>query len=189
MLSELIQKERLYSLLYQIDQDLAEEQKHKRCPYCQGPLHQGNYERKPRGGPVDLDEKFNKRRSWCCGRQGCRRRTMPPSVLFMGRRVYWGCVLLILTALRQNRVTGFSSQRLRKRFGVAGKTLKRWKGYFREAFPKSAVWQRLRGRLSVEVSNGHLPGDLLDCFLEDQPTEERLAACLLFLARGFDLAF
>ena len=64
MLPELTQKKRLYQLLYTMDQDLAEESRGKGCPHCQGRLHQANYERKPRGGPRDLDEKINKRRSW-----------------------------------------------------------------------------------------------------------------------------
>ena len=189
MLSELIQKERVYSLLYQIDQDLAEEQKQKGCLFCQGRLHQANYERKPRGGPRNLDEKFNKRRSWCCEREGCRRRNKPPSVLFMERRVYWGCVVLIVTSLRQNRERGTSARRLRERFGVARNTLKRWVRYFRECFPKSPAWQRLRGRLSNEVRNGHLPGDLLTALMRSEPDEQRLSAGLLFLARGSDPAF
>ena len=42
--------------------------------------------RKPHGGPADLSETFSLRHSLCCGREGCRRRTLPPSVLFLGRR-------------------------------------------------------------------------------------------------------
>ena len=38
------------------------------------------------------------RLSFCCGREGCRRRVLPPSVLFWGRRVYWAAVVLVVTA-------------------------------------------------------------------------------------------
>jgi len=61
------------------------------CRFCGGPLHRGDYDRKPRGGAVAVAaEAFTRRFSLCCGREGCRRRAMPPSVRFLGRRVAWG---------------------------------------------------------------------------------------------------
>ena len=65
-----------------------------RMPYCEGPLHDANSWRKPRGGPPNLEKLFELRYSLCCGREGCRRRVMPPSVRFWGRRVYWAPVIL-----------------------------------------------------------------------------------------------
>jgi len=93
MISELLERSSLFSLLHRIDRDLAEEHRQKRCPVCGGPLHQSNYPRKPRGGPEDLPEEILVRRSFCCGTEGCRVRSLPPSCLFMGRRVYWGVVV------------------------------------------------------------------------------------------------
>jgi hypothetical protein len=95
-----------------------------RCPRA-GPLHRAVYGRKPRGGPADLPEAVAVRLSFCCGREGCRRRVLPPSVLFWGRRVYWGGVVLVLTALREGRVAGVTVERLRARFGVTRPTLTR----------------------------------------------------------------
>ena len=82
-------------------------------PFCGGPLHYANYPRKPRGGPPDLDEVFEIRYSLCCGREGCRRRLLPPSVRFWGRRVYWAPVVLIITALRQGRNPDHTLEQLR----------------------------------------------------------------------------
>lgn len=44
----------LFTLLYKIDQKLAEQTRSRGCPYCGGPLHYANYQRKPRGGPPEL---------------------------------------------------------------------------------------------------------------------------------------
>ena len=51
MLSELLEKVSLFRILHLIDTDLCKQLRQKGCPYCDGPLHQSNYERKPRGGP------------------------------------------------------------------------------------------------------------------------------------------
>ena len=165
MLSELAQKLTLYKFLYDIDQELAEALKQKGCAYCDGRLHQANYTRKPRGGPEGVGDEFLKRRSFCCAVEGCRRRATPPSVLFMGRRVYWGAVVLLATTLLQGRE--HSMGKLQRTFGMVGKTLKRWLFYFHEEFPSRHAWQRLRGRVSSEVKNRNLPRDLLMLFMEE----------------------
>ena len=147
-------------------------------PYCAGPLHRSVYDRKPRGGPADLPDAYAVRLSWCCGRDGCRRRVLPPSVLFWGRRVYWGVVVLVVTALRQGRVAGVTVQRLETLFGVTRLTLRRWCTYFRDCFPQTPAWQRLRGRLAVPVRPGVI-GDLLTAFLRVRgDPEPGLVACL-----------
>ena len=183
MLPELLQKASLFSLLYRIDMDLARQHQQDGCPYCGGPLHQANYPRKPRGGPDDIPEDFLLRLSLCCGREGCRRRSLPPSTRFMGRRVYWGCVILIAMTLRQNRPDGMSANKLMGLLGVTRKTLNRWTSYFREVFPSSVRWQRLRGRVSPSVRDSELPGALVRFFfLNSESQEKGLIACLRFLA-------
>src|SRR5919109_721997 len=122
MLSKLLQESNLFHLLYLIDSDLAACKRSGGCPYCGGPLHQANYQRKPRGGPV-IPEEYCTRRSLCCGRDGCRRRDPPESCLFMGRRVYWRCVVLVVTALRQRRPDSLSACQLVNMFGISKKTL------------------------------------------------------------------
>ena len=92
MYRELLQKATLFALLKRFDQDLADEARRAGCVHCGGPLHDGRYVRKPRGG-LALPDDDCERLSLCCGRQGCRRRTLPPYCLFFGRRVYWGVVV------------------------------------------------------------------------------------------------
>ncbi len=178
MLSELIQKPKIYQLLHQIDEDLAGEHKEAGCSYCGGPLHTANYVRKPRGGPKNLPDKLRVRQSLCCGKEGCRRRNTPPSVLF-GRQFYWNVVVLVVATLRQNRLNGDSAGKLMKVLGVGPRTIKRWVTYFREAFPSSRGWLALRGRLSSEVRNNHLPADVVNYFLRFFESEELgLVGCL-----------
>ncbi|MDJ0839682.1 MAG: hypothetical protein QNK37_24405 [Acidobacteriota bacterium] len=189
MLPELARKASLYQLLLHIDQNFAGEQKQKGCAFCGGRLHDANYYRKPRGGPQNLDESYHLRHSLCCASEGCRRRTKPPTVRFLDRRVYWGCVILIVTALRQNRASGYSAGKLMKQFGMTRRTLKRWMGFFREIFPSSRAWQRLRGRVSPEISQSNLPKSLLDSFVETLGEEQGVVGCLRFLARGHEPGF
>lgn len=183
MLTELLHRVSLFRLLHTIDSDLAQKTRQQRCPYCGGPLYQSNYARKPRGGPTTIPEEYLIRESLCCGREGCRKRTLPPSCLFMGRRVYWGCVMLVVMALRQKRPQGASARRLQTIFEIPRSTLARWFAYFKEEFPMSAKWQGLRGRVISRVEDDRLPTSLLECFLDEAETVEGgLVGCLAFLS-------
>src|SRR5262245_21501768 len=67
-----------------------------RCRHCDGPLQRADYQRKPRGALVaGAGEAFTRRHSLCCGRRGCRRRALPPSVRFLGRHVYLEVVVVL----------------------------------------------------------------------------------------------
>ena len=183
MLSELLEKVSLFRILHRIDKDLCEQLRQNGCPYCGGPLHQSNYERKPRGGPKNIPDECLVRQSLCCGRPDCRRRTLPPSCLFMSRRVYWGCVILVVMTLQQSRPDGPSARKIKEMFGISRKTLKRWIAYFRDQFPASSQWQRLRGRLASAVSNNKLPAELVHYFLKHfQSPQQAIIGCLKFLA-------
>ena len=141
--------------------------------------------RKPRGGPADLPEAFAVRLSFCCGREGCRRRVLPPSVLFWGRRVYWGVVVLVVTALRQGRVDGITAQRVEARLGTTRSTLARWRAYFRDVFPQTRAWRALVGRLWPPVRADCRVRDLLARFVRARgDPEQDLVGCLTALWAG-----
>ncbi len=185
MLSDLLQDVSLFRILHQIDRDLAESCRQARCPYCQGPLHYSSYLRKPRGGPEKIPEEYLQRFSLCCGRESCRKRVLPPSCLFMGRRVYWQAVILVVMTLRQSRVNGIGANKLMRMFSIPRKTIVRWSNYFRDEFPVSKVWQRLRGRVNMTVGNRDLPGDLVEHFLSHcSSAADGLVGCLRFLTAG-----
>ena len=84
------------TLLEQHDEGVARRVAAEGCPRCDGPLHRGDYERKPRGALIaPAGEEFVRRFSLCCGREGCRKRATPPSLRFLGRRVYLGAVVIV----------------------------------------------------------------------------------------------
>ena len=189
MLPDFFQPAKLLSLiqmLFRIDQDLAEQRQATRCPHCGGHLHHGNYQRKPRGRLDRFPDSYFIRQIFCCGNPECRRRTLPPSVLFMGRRVYWRGAILLIMALRQRRPHSASSASLQKLFEVSRQTIDRWVDFFRELFPKSEQWQRLRGLVGAQVGDHDLPGSLLDFFgRRYSAPEEAFLGCLRFMAADF----
>jgi len=186
MLREIVHRESLFCLLHRLDEELAQESRQRRCPFCGGPLHQANYPRKPRGEMASLPEVYLLRLSNCCGRPGCRRRVLPGSVKFLGRKIYWGAIHLVAMALRQQRPGGWSAHQVMLHLGIPAKTLSRWARYWRETFPTSPAWQRLRGQVPPAVADMALPGALLELFLGQQPSQEdALIGCLRFLATGF----
>jgi len=173
----------LFNALHAVDVELAEKHRAGRCqiPGCGGPLHRANYTRKPRGEAIGLPDTFRKRLSFCCG--WCRRRSLPASCLFFGRRVYWGAIVLLVTAARQGRQTR-SIAELCREFRVSRKTVRRWVRFFESVFPKSSQWVRLRGRVVASVRDALLPFSLLELFARDRPGEAGLVACIRFLATG-----
>ncbi|WP_428159294.1 hypothetical protein [Desulfobacter sp.] len=153
-------------------------------PYCEGPLHDANYWRKPRGGPPNLEKLFELRYSLCCGREGCRRRVMPPSVRFWGRRVYWAPVILLLTALRQGKNPDVTLERLKGICGVWRSTVNRWRDYFLDIFPDSYTWRGLSGHFLTKKRD-RLIHDLLSSYYQKiQPPESAMVKCLQALAMG-----
>src|ERR1700733_13290881 len=85
--------------LLAFDRDLAASARAARCWLCGGALHSGAYARKPRGGPAGVSEAYRQRFSFCCAVDGCRKRTTPPSLRFLGRHVYLATVVTLISAL------------------------------------------------------------------------------------------
>ena len=185
MLPELLDDVSLFRVLHQIDQDLARACRQSGCPFCHSPLHNAPYTRKPRGGPANIPDEFCVRLSLCCSREDCRRRVLPPSCLFLGRKVYWRAVIVIIVTLRRRNPHSHSINMLARKFGISRRTVVRWIHYFREVFPQSRQWQRLRGLVSAQIDNNDLPQGLVNHFLHTGTTPAGgLIACLQFLASG-----
>jgi transposase len=95
--------DKFFSLLQEIDREIARQVAQAGCPHCGGRLDRSDYNRKPRGDlflapAVELPLR---RISFCCCAEGCRRRATPPSVVFLGRRVYLGAVVLVASMIAQ----------------------------------------------------------------------------------------
>lgn len=100
-------------------------------------------------------------------------------MLFLGRRVYWGGVVVLITALRQQRDTGHSSRRVMDLFGIARSTLKRWLAFFRSTFTQTSAWQKLRGLLIPPVATEDIPLGVLERLgLNRDGPETALLRCL-----------
>ena len=175
----LLQDSRLYQFLLAIDREFAEKARADGC-HCSGRLHRADYERKPRGGPSGLGPEYDKRFSFCCALEGCRSRKTPPSVRFLGRRVYLGAVVLLVSAMRGG-ITDKRAAELHKRLGVSRRTLWRWRSWWRGSFPASDFWKRERSRFMHPPSDGILPASLLECFT-DEDDRSKLIRALSFLA-------
>jgi hypothetical protein len=103
----------------------------------------------------------------------------PPSVRFLGRKVYLGAVVVIVSAMRHG-LSRFRLEELHERFGVSPETVKRWRTFWRETFVESRFWQGARGLLAAPVDPAELPLSLLERFIGD--AEERVVAMLGFVA-------
>ncbi len=168
-----------YHVLEHIDTELAETTRRAGCRACKGVVHKAYYPRKPRGGPVDLPASYGKRASYCCAVDGCRTRATPPSVRFLGRRVYLGGVVVLASAL-QHGVSAFRAKRLKELFGASRQTLERWRTWWLEAFPASRFWQGLRGRFMPAVDETTLPRSLVERF-EHRTAEDHAVVGVLAL--------
>jgi len=186
MLPELINQVELFEILYKIDKNLADKIKQMPCPYCGSALHTANYDRKPRGVNANIPDEFLRQQSLCCSNEECRKRVQPQSVRFMGRRVYWKCVILVVMALRQNRPDGYAAKKLIQMYGGDKNTLYRWIEYFRQTFPSSSQWKSLRGKIDASIDNNSLPGELVYYFINraDSP-QKGLVQCLIFFSSEF----
>lgn len=104
-------------------------------------------------------------------------------MLFLGRRVYWGGVVVLVTALRQQRDTGYSARKVMDLFGIARSTLKRWLAFFRSTFTQTSTWQKLRGLLIPPVATEDLPLGVLERLgLNRDGPETALLRCLRLLS-------
>jgi len=185
MLPEIPHRSNLYHYLYAIEASLAQECQGRGCPFCGSPLHHSDYMRKPRGGPDNLPEELMRRFSLCCSNRGCRRRVLPPSVLFMGRRVYWANVILVLVTVCQNKPQEYSKAALMSKFGMCRATLNNWITWFRDFFPHTDEWRSIRGLVHSSVSDSCLPFRLMNHFhVCCKGWQDAVIKCLELLAFG-----
>ncbi len=169
--------QQLHCLLEKVDSDLAEKVHQGGCLHCSGKLHRAKYKRKPRGGPKRDEAVY--RHSFCCDQDGCRKRHTPPSVRFLGRRVYWGVVVVLVAAIQQ----GLKPERvrvLRESLGVDRRTLERWREWWLDTFVQSAFWKMARARFMPLICEKTLPLSLCEAFGVDR--RDRLLKLLRFLA-------
>jgi hypothetical protein len=164
----------LFQLLEKVDADLAEAARLQGCLFCGGKLHRADYDRKPRGGP-----QWEWRFSFSCAKEDCRRRRTPESVRFLGRRVYAGLIVVLVSAM----IHGLSAERVRRIREVLEidcRTLERWRQWWLDNFVRSSFWKAARARFMPPLCQKTLPWSLCVSFEVEQ--RERLLTLLQFLA-------
>ena len=168
----------LYRFLLKLDEDLAAQCRNAGC-CCGGCLHRAIYPRKPRGNPPDVEDDCNWRYSFCCAREGCRQRYTPPSFRFLGRKVFMGTVVVLISAMRHGATPKRMAQ-LRNLVGVSRRTVERWREWWLNGFVQSPLWKAARARLRAPIDQNALPLSLLNSF-PDQCEKERLIGFLRFI--------
>lgn len=161
-----------FLFLREIDLVLAKKAKDANCPLCGGVLDVSNYERQPRG-LTGTDPCDHTRFSFTCRR--CNKRVTPPSVRFLGRKVYVGAfVILAISAewLQANLVK------------VCRQTLKRWRRYWNEVLHcLSQFWRKAKSLLPPDFQSSGSPIAVLDLFLRGNEEEGvALSKCLDFFS-------
>jgi hypothetical protein len=160
------------------DRDLAASARAARCWLCGGVLHSASYDRKPRGCPCGLGQEYAERFSFCCAVDGCRKRTTPPSLRFLGRHVYLATVVTLVSAL----LLGTTPSRLARLSVVPGldrRTLARWRTWWRSTFTDGPFSAVARAAMATPIDVAALPVSLLDRFAGD--IEQKLTGLLRFL--------
>lgn len=150
------------------------------CPACGGRLDQANYPRKPRGGDVGAAGELlhRRRRSLCCAKEGCRKRATPPSLVFLGRRVYLA-VAIVVTAWRSAVTVAPPPPPA----SPPRRTLRRWLAWFAVELPATRWFTTVRARLSPPMEpSERLPGALVERLVANHPITEAITATLRLLA-------
>jgi hypothetical protein len=157
-----------FAWLEQLEEEITLRVAAGKCAECGGPLHRSDYARKPRGGLFAAEgEGSVVRFSLCCGREGCRKRATPPSLRFLGRRVYLGVAVIVASIVAQALATAAEIQRATE---VPGRTVRRWLGWWRGPFLSTEVFVAIRARW-VGVAVDQIPESIV-ARLEAAPQEQ-----------------
>ena len=180
MYAPMLDDVRFHRTLQELDERTAAEVKAQGCtkPGCKGVLHSARYRRKPRGMAGALDGCEFWRQSFCCARAGCRGRTRPASLIFLGRKVYLAVAVTVVAAMRCG-VTPVRMRRLKEWVGVSRQTVLRWERWWQELLPKMPFWRAASGAFSSPVDCCALPLSLLERFTGE--ASERVLDLLRFL--------
>jgi hypothetical protein len=160
-MDKVLQDRRLYEFLEKIDKNFASQVKTRGCEHCGAVLHRADYARKPRG--AQFGASWDRRCSFCCSRDGCRKRHTPASVRFLGRKVYAGVIVVLVSAMmhgaNQHRL-----KRLQQDLTIDRRTLKHWRRWWSQIFVQSAFWTAERGRFREPMAPGQMPLCLVKAF-------------------------
>jgi hypothetical protein len=101
-------------------------------------------------------------------------------VRFLGRKVYLGAMVLLVTAM-EHGLNARRRQQLIEQLDLYPQTLARWRQWWRKIFPASRCWQANRGHFIPPVDASQLPGVLLGR-LSGEDLQHRVCLLLRLLA-------
>lgn len=149
-----------WQALTRIDLARAEQVRQAGCQDCGGALDRSDYSRKPREELGEAAGEYARRVSFCCRRDGCRHRATPPSVRFLGRKVY--VAARVIVASIAGRAALASGQRPQRSVeGVPARTVRRWLGWWQTVFALGSFWMQAKALLATPVEESELPASLL----------------------------
>lgn len=105
----------------------------------------------------------------------------PPSVRFLGRKVYLSAIVILIAAMRH----GATPNRVRELsllIGADRRTIDRWQVFWGEHFPQTAFWKVARGRIVSVMEALTLPRSLMEAFLRADSSENGWGNLLRFLS-------
>ena len=146
------------------DQEITKKfQSTNQCKRCGGKLNCDNYPRKPRGLPPEAEKYYQFRFSFTCG--SCRKRATPPSVRFLGRKVYISIVVILISSTaKEIQQAIFKTNPF---FSLT--TIKRWRNWWMR-LPDSSAWRAIQGVISPNTQRQFLPDYLINIFSKVQPS-------------------
>jgi len=100
-------------------------------------------------------------------------------VRFLGRKVYVGVVVVLVSAMMYGLSEG-RVKRLRQVLGIDRRTLKHWRQWWKSRFVRGRFWRAERGRLRRPIVEEHMPLGLVETFEAWQ--REGLLKLMKFLA-------
>ena len=157
---------KFHAALGEIDEERARRVQGERCPHCGGPLDRADFPRKPRGDLGDAAGAYERRISLCCRNEGCRRRATPPSLRFLGRKVYFAALVVIASGIGRDALL-VGRGRPRDVRGVPVRTVRRWLAWWETTFALSTFWSEAKGLFASPIAVELLPASLLARFSDD----------------------
>jgi hypothetical protein len=130
----------------------------KKCGCCI--FYQSDYPRKPRGFPEEIEKNipdifFSIRISYRCS--NCRKRITPPSIRYLGRKIYISVLILLASRLieqgREAEGIGITLKAIKAILEdfVPARTVNRWLTWWQESVWQSPIWKANQGLLSGHI--------------------------------------
>lgn len=173
----------LWEKLYNIDKEIANFFHGSPCQEndCPGKLNWANYLRKPRGVIDSVESWLMLKFSLCCSQQGCRTRSTPPSVRFLGRRVYIALFIMLMLLPEDDADVAKVQEKIitlpPKSFDKS--TFRRWFTWWNTTIPRSPIWKKMVGTLPANVDNQFLPTFIMKEFIEKHVDIEKSVTAML----------